>query len=119
MNLLKDGMKNGKVVITPLAKKLTIDGETKAYQVYKIDLDLLFYNDQNDRIATWLSQYKDTYGNDYLKTQTREEYNNIITAIPNFSKLKESNRIKQSAYSGEIEMNVASLRCRNCRFRKK
>ncbi len=86
MNILKEGVKQGKVVMTPLAKKLTIDGTTKPYSVYKIDLDLLYYNDQNDRIATWLSQYKDTYGNDYLKTQTREDYNEVIQQF-----IKESN----------------------------
>lgn len=46
------------IQITKYTKKLSFDGETKAYQVYKINLDKLFYNDQNDRIATWLSKFK-------------------------------------------------------------
>ncbi|EHP0480709.1 ParB N-terminal domain-containing protein, partial [Staphylococcus pseudintermedius] len=39
-------------------KKLTVDGITKVYPVYKIKLSELYYNDQNDRIATWISKYK-------------------------------------------------------------
>jgi hypothetical protein len=43
------------VIKTGLSKKITINGVAKAYPVYKVRLDMLFYNDQNDRIATWIS----------------------------------------------------------------
>ncbi|EOZ4046547.1 ParB N-terminal domain-containing protein [Staphylococcus pseudintermedius] len=43
---------------TEANKKLTVDGITKVYPVYKIKLSELYYNDQNDRIATWISKYK-------------------------------------------------------------
>lgn len=39
------------------ARKLTIKAETENYTVYKIPLELLYYNDRNGRIATWISQY--------------------------------------------------------------
>ena len=52
MNLIKDGLQNKTVIRTSLTRKLTIDGMTNPYPVYKIRLDQLFYNDQNDRIAT-------------------------------------------------------------------
>lgn len=42
---------------TEISKKLTIDGTTKTHPVYRIRLDQLYYNDQNDRIATWISKY--------------------------------------------------------------
>ena len=58
MNLLKEGILQQAVVKTTLTRKLTVDGLTKPYPVYKVRLDWLFYNDQNDRIATWISQYK-------------------------------------------------------------
>ena len=45
------------VIPTDYTRKLTIDGVTQPYPVYKIKLDCLYYNDQNDRIATWLSKY--------------------------------------------------------------
>ena len=58
MNLLKEGIEKQLVIKTTMTRKLTIDGITQAYPVYKVRLDCLYYNDQNDRIATWISQYK-------------------------------------------------------------
>lgn len=58
MNLLNEGLEQGIVVPTEISRKLTVDGITKAFPVYKIRLDALYFNDQNDRIATWISQYR-------------------------------------------------------------
>ena len=63
---------------TTLFRKLTLGGVTKAYPVYRVRLDQLFYNDQNDRIATWITQYKNDPGNKPFAALTREEYNKII-----------------------------------------
>lgn len=63
---------------TSLSRKLTIGGITKAYPVYKVRLDQLYYNDQNDRIATWITQYKNDIGNVSFTALAREEYNKII-----------------------------------------
>lgn len=57
--LLSEGMNQGFVIPTDYTRKLTIDGMTKSYQVYQIRLDELYYNDQNDRIATWVNKYKE------------------------------------------------------------
>lgn len=46
------------VIPTDYTRKLTIDGVTQPYPVYRIKLECLYYNDQNDRIATWLSKFK-------------------------------------------------------------
>ena len=78
MNLLKEGIEQRAVVKTALTRKLTIDGLTKAYPVYKVRLDCLFYNDQNDRIATWISQYKAQHEGKSPDSTDRENYNNII-----------------------------------------
>ena len=76
-NLLKEGL--GSVVEpTGLSRKLTLDGATKAYPVYRVRLDQLFYNDQNDRIATWISQFKNEHGEEVFKELGQEEYNSII-----------------------------------------
>ena len=76
-NLLEEGL--GSVVEpTSLSRKLTIDGITKAYPVYRVRLDQLFYNDQNDRVATWISQYKSEHGEDAFQELDRDEYNSII-----------------------------------------
>lgn len=76
-NLLKEGL--GTVVEkTNLARKITINGITKAYPVYRVRLDQLFFNDQNDRISTWISQYKSENGDDFFINLDRASYNAII-----------------------------------------
>ena len=78
MNLLKEGLENKAVIKTSLTRKLTIDGHTQAYPVYKVKLDWLFYNDQNDRIATWISQYKAQNGGKTPDISDKAAYNDII-----------------------------------------
>ena len=78
MNLLKEGIAQQTVVKTTLTRKLTVDGLTKSYPVYKVRLDCLFYNDQNDRIATWISQYKAQHEGKIPDSTDRENCNNII-----------------------------------------
>jgi len=78
MNLLQEGIKVGAVFETGLSKKITIEGITNAYKVYKIRLDMLYYNDKNDRIATWISKYKSDNNGMIPNNENREEYNGII-----------------------------------------
>ena len=66
------------VTKTDLTRKITIDGATKIYPVHRIPIELLFYNDQNDRIATWITEYRSSNGIDSLDDIDREEYNDII-----------------------------------------
>lgn len=68
---------------TDLSKKLTIDGNTKVYPVYRIRLDQLYYNDQNDRIATWISKYNAENGEINVDSPN---YNEIVHDM-----IKESN----------------------------
>ena len=63
---------------TNLSRKLTLGGITRAYPVYRVRLNLLFYNDQNDRIATWITQYKLDRGKTEISNLSREEYNAVI-----------------------------------------
>ncbi|QWT53069.1 Swt1 family HEPN domain-containing protein [Eubacterium sp. MSJ-33] len=63
---------------TTLTRKVTYGGKTVIYPVYRIRLDYLFYNDQNDRIATWITRYQAENGEDSLLELGREEYNNVI-----------------------------------------
>lgn len=78
MNLLIQGLSNGVIIETQQTKKLTIYGNTEVYKVYKVRLDYLFYNDSNDRIATWISQYKAENGKIIRDMSNLEAYNNII-----------------------------------------
>lgn len=78
MNLLVEGIVTNAVIPTDISRKLTIGGITKAYPVYKVRLDLLYYNDQNDRIATWISQYRSEHSGQVPSSSEREAYNSII-----------------------------------------
>ena len=63
---------------TTLTRKVSFGGTTAVYPVYRIRLDALFYNDQNDRIATWISRHESENGKDTLSGLSREVYNAII-----------------------------------------
>lgn len=78
MNLLEEGIKVGAVVETGLTRRIIIDGLTNVYKVYKIRLDLLYYNEKNDRIATWISKYKSEHNGKLPDSTNREKYNEII-----------------------------------------
>lgn len=78
MNNLLNQIMGDVVQSTNLTKKLTINGATKVYPVYRVRLDQLFYNDQNDRIATWISQYKNENPQAALSDMNREIYNKVI-----------------------------------------
>lgn len=76
--LLEKGLREKFVIKTDLTKKLVIDNISKVYPVYKIRLDKLYYNDQNDRIATWVSQYKTENNVEAIDMENLDEYNAII-----------------------------------------
>nr|WP_297708215.1 Swt1 family HEPN domain-containing protein [uncultured Butyrivibrio sp.] len=63
---------------TNLTRKVTFAGKTEAYPVYKVRLDALYYNDQNDRIATWITRYRAENGVDALSKLKGDEYNDVI-----------------------------------------
>ena len=79
MNLLKDGLEEKSVIANDTNKRLVIDYISKDYPVYKIRLDKLYYNDQNDRTATWMAQYKVENNIDSVDVSHQDNYNNIIT----------------------------------------
>lgn len=68
---------------TERSDKLVIDGLAKVYSIYRIRLDCLYYNDQNDRIATWISKYESEKGPVDVNSPG---YNNLIHEM-----IKESN----------------------------
>lgn len=78
MNLLHDGINNKSVIKTTLNKQLRIDNHTATYEVYDIRLDCLYFNDQNDRIATWMSKYKADHNGESIDMSDLEAYNRII-----------------------------------------
>ena len=77
MNLLKEGIESGAVIKTSMSKKLALGGDYP-YPIFKVRLDWLFYNDQNDRIATWISKYKSEHDGQVPDHADKEIYNKII-----------------------------------------
>lgn len=63
---------------TTITRKVTYGGKTTVYPVYRVRLDQLFYNDQNDRIATWMSRYEAEHGSEALQAMDREQFNDVI-----------------------------------------
>ena len=78
MDLLKEGITQGFVIQTNQTKKISVDGITETLPVYKVKLDFLFFNDQNDRIATWISKYKTENKISAFNIEDRGNYNNVI-----------------------------------------
>lgn len=77
-NILKKGLKENFVLKTNMTKKIVIDNNSDVYPVYRIKLEYLYYNDQNDRISTWISQYKIFNDIESIDIEKKEEYNAII-----------------------------------------
>lgn len=63
---------------TTLTRKVTYGGKTVIYPVYRVRLDKLYYNDQNDRIATWITRYESENGQEALSDLNTEIYNRVI-----------------------------------------
>lgn len=93
MNLLHEGLMNSTVVKTDRAVKMTVDGLTDIYPIYQVRLDNLYFNDQNDRIATWISQYKSDNGIDVFDKENLEHYNDVIQ---DFITKSNPDRLKQT-----------------------
>lgn len=99
MNLLTTGIEIKAVIPNNTDKKLVIDNISQNYTVYKIRLDQLYYNDQNDRIATWISQYKIDNNIEDFEQFDKENYNNIIHEF-----ITESNREALRKTQANIKM---------------
>ena len=63
---------------TLMTRKVTFGGKTVLYPVYRVRLDALYYNDQNDRIATWITRYEAENGTGALDGLDPSIYNMVI-----------------------------------------
>ena len=86
-----------KVFFTGLSRKLTLNGKTQPYHVYRIKLEMLYYNDKNDRIATWINRYEAENG--ALPVNDREAYNDTIQKF-----IEESNPEAMDQTLGNIQL---------------
>ena len=94
--IIRTGETNG-------TKKMNIKGQVKIMDVYRVPINMLYYNDKNDRIATWISKYESEMGNiretlkdnesynnkiqDYIIKSDKQKFNNTMNNIKNFSQL--------------------------------
>lgn len=94
--IIRTGETNG-------TKKMNIKGQVKTMDVYRIPINMLYYNDKNDRIATWISKYEAEMGNiretlkdnesynnkiqEYIIRSDKQRFNNTMNNIKNFSQL--------------------------------
>lgn len=83
-----------KIEETSATKKVTYKGKNRDMTVYRIPLDLLYYNDKNDRIATYLSKYKAKVGD--LDSISLEEKNKIIEGFIIESNQKDMKKTKEN-----------------------
>ena len=63
---------------TLMTRKVAFGGKTVLYPVYRVRLDALYYNDQNDRIATWITRYEAENGAGALDGLDPAIYNMVI-----------------------------------------
>lgn len=58
-------------------EKIVIGGKAEEKEVYRININNLFYNDENGRIATFMAEYNSTHSTP-ISSLSFEEYNNVI-----------------------------------------
>ena len=73
MNLIEELKLTTEDAVTQ--KKISLRGEKKLFDVYKIPLEYLKYNKKNGRIATYISQFIDE-GHEF--PNDNDKFNNII-----------------------------------------
>lgn len=74
---LQQLIEQGQIEKTDLTKRLTINGQSKTYTVYKFPLKYLYYNDQNGRINTVYHQYIANHSR-LVPEPGNSEYNEIF-----------------------------------------
>ena len=93
---------------TAMTRKVTYGGKTVLYPVYRVRLDALYYNDQNDRIATWITQYEAESGAGSLQGLDRSIYNGVIEGFVEGSNPESIRKTQKNiALVGQREPGVA------------
>ncbi len=106
-NLLDPSVPGDIIQKTGQTRKLNIGGINGVYPIYRIRLDALYYNDKNDRIASWLSKYKADNNIEDLDISDREPYNAIIEKLVSDSNPNAMEKTKKNiALIGQQESGV-------------
>ena len=87
-------MKNKEIDIkdyTPIRKEIPDwEDERTLYDVYRIPINELYYNENNGRIATWISEYKSDKNATPLEELSRDKFNELIKTFVQKANNKES-----------------------------
>lgn len=89
-------------------KKLSYKGQTEEYKVYRVPINQLYFNDENGRIATFISQYENEHPGQDIKELSNEEYNDTIAEY--IKKANSSDTFKRTLndikLKGQLEAGV-------------
>lgn len=105
-------MKNKEIDIkdyTPIRKEIPDwEDERTLYDVYRIPINELYYNENNGRIATWISEYKSDKNATPLEELSRDKFNELIETFVQKANNKESfKRTKEDILKkGQIKPGV-------------
>lgn len=105
-NLFKE---KNKVLPAEMVKNFSLRGETKPWAVYKIPLDMVYYNHKNGRIATLISKWEAENGYEILKIKENncDNYNETIENYIEKSNPKALERTKNNIQKlGQREAGV-------------
>lgn len=99
-------LSNTEVIEVDITKKVLINGRIENMKVYRVPLNLLHYNNQNDRIATWISKYESENGD--ITNNNKDNYNRIIEDFiiqsnkPAFEKTKNNINLFEQQEAGVV-----------------
>lgn len=84
------------------------EDERTLYDVYRIPINELYYNENNGRIATWISEYKSDKNATPLEELSRDKFNELIETFVQKANNKESfKRTKEDILKkGQIKPGV-------------
>ena len=77
----------------------------KDWNVYRVKISELHYNEENGRIATWISTYTSDPKNPPLNTLSREDFNNVIEGFIRLSNKKESLKNLEQDIKKKTQLN--------------
>ena len=89
MSTIKTFIDRDKIQKVRMAKPNWSD-EGKEMQVYRVNIKDLHYNEENGRIATWISTYLSDQNNPKLDSLSREEFNDKIETFVKNANSKEA-----------------------------
>ena len=77
----------------------------KDWNVYRVKISELHYNEENGRIATWISTYLSDPANPPLNTLSREEFNDVIEKFIVMSNKQEALKNLKSDIKKKTQLN--------------